>query len=226
LAGDEVHVWCAALDQPDETYFPLLSAGERTRTRRFRFERERRRFTVGRGILRIILGRYLNIPADELKFQIGASGKPSLADDASIHFNLAHSGELALYAVTREHELGIDLEEIHPIPDVQQLAEQFFSPLEMAELAALPESKKLEAFFSGWTRKEAYLKARGDGLGHPLDQFSVSMSPDTPARLLQAKEGQQELSRWSLQALTPAPGYVAALAVESHTWRLLQWQVQ
>lgn len=227
LAGDEVHIWCAALDQPEAAYFPLLSVDEQAKSRRFRFERDQRRFAVGRGILRIILGRYLNFPPEKLQFKYGEYGKPALDTNefkSTLCFNLAHSEELALYALTSNLEIGIDLEKIHPIPAVQQLAEQFFSPLEKIELNALPLNEKLEAFFSAWTRKEAYLKARGDGLSYPLDQFSVSMASQKPARLLQAKEGAQELARWSLQSLTPAPGFIGALAVASLEWRLEQWK--
>jgi 4'-phosphopantetheinyl transferase len=228
LAGNEVHIWCAAIAQPEVAYFSLLSPDERTRARHFRFERERRRFVVGRGILRTILGRYLNLPPEKLQFKYETSGKPALAGKTSLHFNLAHSGDLALYAFTRERELGIDLEEIHPVADVQQLVEQFFSPIERAELAALPPDRMLEAFFSGWTRKEAYLKARGIGLTYPLDQFSVSMASEKPAKLLSVRDGSEKLSRWSLRTLTPIPasGYIATLAVEGQAWRLLQWQMQ
>ncbi len=227
LSSDEVHVWCASLDQNAAGYEPLLSADEQAKAQRFRFEREQRRFVVGRGLLRNILSLYLNFPPEKLQFKYGKQGKPALNTDEfqpTLSFNLAHSGELALYAVTADLEIGIDLEQIRPIPAVQQLAEQFFSPLERAELAALPSTQKLAAFFSGWTRKEAYLKARGDGLTYPLDQFSVSMASEKPARLLNGKEGPQELSRWSLRTLAPAPGYVGALAVAGHNWRLEQWQ--
>jgi 4'-phosphopantetheinyl transferase len=228
LSGDEVHVWCASLEQNAADYTPLLSPDEQARARRFRFEREQRRFIVGRGLLRVILSRYLNFPPEKLQFKYGEYGKPALETGAhTLCFNLAHSGELALYALTANLEIGIDLEQIHPIPDVQQLAEQFFSPMERAELAALPPDRKLDAFFSGWTRKEAYLKARGDGLIYPLDQFSVSMASEKPARLLSVKDAPEKLSRWSLQSLVPAPapGFVGALAVENQPRRLVQWQL-
>jgi len=230
LAGDEVHVWCASLDQPSAKYADLLSGDEQARAQRFRFEQEQRRFVVGRGLLRTILGRYLNLPPQNLVLKYGEYGKPELALESSLQrssFNLSHSGDLVLYAFTCEIEIGIDLEQIHPIPDVQQLAEQFFSPLERAELDALPAQRKLEAFFSGWTRKEAYLKARGDGLVYPLDQFSVALAPEEPARLIRVKDEPQELARWSLQTISPAPtpGYVATLAVAGHALRLAQWQI-
>jgi 4'-phosphopantetheinyl transferase len=228
LSGADVHIWCASLEQPLDEYSALLSDDELARAQRFRFEQEQRRFVVARGLLRTILGCYLNLSPQKLKFKYGPYGKPELALESSwqrLSFNLSHSGNLVLYAITSELELGIDLEQIHPIPDVQQLAEQFFSALERAELDAQPAQRKLEVFFSGWTRKEAYLKARGDGLVYPLDQFSVAMAPEKPARLLEVKDNPQELARWSLQALSPAPGYVAALAVTGYTGRLEQWQI-
>lgn len=213
LSGNEVHVWRASLDQPTTDYAALLSADEQAKAQRFRFEQEQRRFIVGRGTLRIILGRYLNLLPEKLQFKYRAHGKPVLTAE-SLCFNLSHSEDLALYAVTHNREVGIDLEHIRPIPDVGKLAEQFFSTAERAELDALPLSKKLASFFSGWTRKEAYLKARGDGMTYPLDQFSVSMDCEQPARLLEVKDDPGELSRWSLHTLTPAPGYVGSLAVE------------
>ena len=221
LSDDEVHVWRASLDQPTADYAVLLSADEQAKAQRFRFEQDRRRFIVGRGTLRIILGRYVNSPPEKLQFEYRAHGKPVLTAE-SLCFNLSHSEELALYAVTHNREVGIDLEHIRPIPDVGKLAEQFFSPAERAELDALPLSKKLDSFFSGWTRKEAYLKARGDGMTYPLDQFSVSMDCEQPAKLLEVKDDPQELSRWSLHTLTPAPGYIGALAVEGVTGNLHQ----
>ncbi len=128
-----------------------------------------------------------------------------------------------ILAVTQKREVGIDLEYIRPNLDVEKLAEQFFSPSERAELDALPSEKKLHSFFSGWTRKEAYLKARGDGMTYPWDQFSVSMDCDLSPRLLAAKDDLRELTRWSFHSLTPAPGYIGALAVEGHGWDLVQW---
>ena len=150
LSDDEVHVWRASLDQPTADYAALLSADEQAKAQRFRFEQERRRFIVGRGTLRIILGRYLNLPPEKLQFEYRAHGKPALTA-SSLCFNLSHSEDMALYAVTHDREVGIDLEHIRPVQDVGKLAEQFFSPAERAELDALPLDKKLDSFFSGWT---------------------------------------------------------------------------
>ena len=226
LSGDEVHVWRASLDQPAANYAILLSSDEQMRAKRFRFEQKQRQFIVGRGILRIILGRYLNSPPEDLKFEYRASGKPTLSAgmlQSELCFNLSHSEEMMLLAVTQKREVGIDLEYIRPNLDIEKLAEQFFSPSERAELDALRSEKKLHSFFSGWTRKEAYLKARGDGMTYPWDQFSISMDCDQSAKLLGTKDDQRELTRWSFHALTPAPGYIGALAVEGHGWDLVQW---
>jgi 4'-phosphopantetheinyl transferase len=229
LPGDEVHVWRASLDQPAADYTMLLSSDERARADRFRFEQERRRFIVGRGALRIILGRYLNSPPEKIKFEYHAHGKPSLPDrllPLEIRFNLSHSEDMALLAVTQNREVGIDIESLRRNLDAGNLANQFFSPAERAELEALPSDRKLASFFSGWTRKEAYLKARGEGMTYPLDQFTVSMDCDKPAELLDVKDDPRELSRWSLHTLAPAPGYIGALVVEGHHRHLVQWQLE
>jgi 4'-phosphopantetheinyl transferase len=227
LSAGEVHAWRAALDRPVAEYVSLLSGDEQARAERLRFEQQRRRFIVGRGTLRIILGRYLNLSPEKVEFEYRPNGKPALLArllHTGLCFNLSHSEEMLLLAVTQKREVGIDLETIRLNLDVERLAAQFFSPAERAELEGLPAEKRLASFFSGWTRKEAYLKARGEGLTSALDQFSVSMDPDQPAQLLEVKDDPQELSRWSFRTLTPAPGTIAALAVEGQHWHLAQWQ--
>ena len=229
LSGDEVHVWCASLDRPAANYAMFLSSDEQIRAERFRFDRERRRFIVGRGTLRIILGRYLNLSPEEVEFEYRPNGKPVLSAGllhTTLCFNLSHSGEMLLLAVTYDRAVGVDIESINLDLDVETLAERFFSPAERAELQALPTDRRLASFFSGWTRKEAYLKARGEGLTYPLDQFSVSMDCDKPARLLDVKDDPQELPRWSFYALVPAPGYIGALVVEGQNCHLAQWQLK
>jgi 4'-phosphopantetheinyl transferase len=229
LSADEVHVWRARLDRPAAEYARLLSSDEQARADRLRFEHLQRRFIVGRGTLRVILGRYLNVLPEEIEFEYRPNGKPVLSSGllhSALCFNLSHSDEMLLLAVTYHRSVGIDLETIHPDLDVKNLAERFFSPAERAELEALPSDKKLDSFFSGWTCKEAYLKARGEGLTYPLDQFSVSMDCDKPAKLLDVKDDPGELSRWSFHTLAPAPGYIGALAVEGHHWHLAQWQLE
>lgn len=230
LLSNEVHIWRASLDQPAwriQELAQTLSADEYKRAERFYFEQHRQRFIAGRGILRTILSCYLGIEPSKLQFCYGNRGKPALAaidTDRTLHFNLSHSEGLAMYAITRDREIGIDLEYIRSVPDAEQIAARFFSCRENAVFRALPPGQKQAAFFNCWTRKEAYIKAIGDGLAFSLDQFDVSLSPGEPARLLGIKGSSTAAAQWSLQELTPAPGYVAALAVEGHGWRLMCWQ--
>lgn len=232
LEDDDVHVWRADLDQPEPFIRQLagaLSDDERERADRFRFDVHRNHFIVGRGLLREILGRYLNLEPGRLQFCYGQQGKPGLLNsdgDPGLRFNLAHSGQLALCAVTRNREIGVDLEYVRPVLDMDLVAERNFSPRENSVLQALPASERQLAFFNCWTRKEAYIKAIGEGLSRPLDQFDVSLAPGEPARLLWVAGNPQEASCWSLRELAVAAGYVAALAVEGQDWSLTcrQWQ--
>ena len=230
LGCDEVHVWRAALDQTSsqiQRFLHNLAADEQARAGRFYFERDRERFIVARGVLRAILGGYLNRAPEGLSFCYSSHGKPALTGESGgdeIRFNVAHSQEVALYAVTRGRQLGIDVERIRFDLSVAEIAERFFSPREVATLRALPAELQRQAFFLCWTRKEAYIKARGQGLSLPLDQFDVSLAPGEPAAVLASQQDPSDASRWSLQELTPAAGYVAALAVEGHGWRLTCWQ--
>lgn len=229
ISSAEVHVRHASLEQPAahvNQLAQMLSCDERARAERFHFERDRRRFVVAQGLLRMLLGKYLDIEPHQLQFGQGPHGKPYLKSPNSwaIRFNQAHSHELALYAFTCGREVGIDVERICPLPDAEQIAARFFSAAENAMLCALPEDQRLEAFFNCWTRKEAFLKAAGDGLTRPLDQFQVSLAPGEPARLLVVEQAPQEVLRWRLESLTPVSGYVAAIVVEGHDWRLRCWQ--
>jgi len=230
LSSAEVHVWQACLN-PAASYVEdlqrALSADELQRAARFHFPRDRRRYTVARGVLRDILGRYLGRPPSELLFRYSAYGKPALADDfdvAGVRFNVSHSHEMGLFAVTCGREVGVDIEYLGREIRGEEIAEHFFSAQERANLRALPAEMKHRAFFNCWTRKEAYIKAHGEGLSLPLDQFDVSLAPGEPAALLATRSDPREALRWSLQALTPGPGYVAALAVEGQGWQLTCWQ--
>jgi 4'-phosphopantetheinyl transferase len=182
---------------------------------------------VGRGVLRALLGRYLGVEPGKVRLQFGAHGKPGLAPGCGgkdLRFNVTHSQDLALYAFARGRELGIDLEQIRPLPDADQIASGFFSARESAAYKALPVDQRREAFFRCWTRKEAYIKALGGGLALPLDEFDVSLAPGKVTQLLHVTWDSNEISRWSLVALEPAPGYVSTLAVEGRDWRLACWR--
>jgi len=230
LRPDEIHVWCASLDQPVSRFQMLsqtLSLDEYLRAERFHFEKDRKRFIVGRGVLKTILGCYLSVEPSRLQFCHGKNGKPALADTfgkGAILFNTSDSERLALYGFTRDHEIGVDIEHIRDIPEMDQIVERFFSARETIAFRALPESKKKEAFFNCWTRKEAFVKAKGEGLKIGLNQFEVSLAPGQQAALLSTKGDPQEASRWSLRELNPGLGSVAALAVQGHGWQLKCWQ--
>ena len=220
LPSDEVHVWQAFFNQQKSQLNKLaqtLSEDERLKAKCFYFQKDRRRFVVTHGILRNILGRYLNIEPKRLKFFYGSHGKPAiggLTDGHSLCFNMSYSHGLALFAFTWGRRVGVDVECVRPMPDAEEIAERFFSSRENAVFRTVPASKKLEAFFNCWTRKEAFLKAVGDGLSRSLDSFEVSLAPGEPARLLSIEGDLKEASRWHLRELVPAPGYVSALAVE------------
>jgi 4'-phosphopantetheinyl transferase len=230
LGSDEVHVWRVSLDLPIARVASLgqtLVADERTRAERFHFEKDRSHFIVARGFLRAILGRYLNRDPRALRFCSNPYGKPSLAQesggDAPLSFNVTHADALALYAVARNRVIGIDLEHIRIDVECDSIAEHFFSPHERRMLGAVPSTLRQEAFFRCWTRKEAYIKAKGMGVSLALDQFDVSVSPGEPAALLETREEGQDNSRWSLHDLPVGEGYVAALAVEGDP-RLMFWE--
>ncbi len=230
FGSDEVHVWCASLDLTTPQLQGLeqtLSAEELERAKRYYFQKDREHFIAARGLLRDILGRYLQIEPNQIRFCYGAYGKPELSGEdgwEALCFNVSYSHGLALYAITHGREIGVDLECIRPVQEAEQIAERFFSARENAVFRALPAHEKLQAFFNCWTRKEAYIKAIGDGLSRPLDQFDVSLAPGEPAALLRTNGDHREASRWSLHKLDPGPGYVAALAVEGDGWQLKCWR--
>ncbi len=218
LAEGEVHVWDGSLDRSAQgvaRFRALLSSDEQARAERFHFERDRSRYIVGRGQLRSLLARYLDAPPAELRFRYGAFDKPLLAG-SDIRFNLAHSGSVVLFAVTRAGEVGIDVElEDTELAD-ERLAERFFSPAEITVLRSLPSSERARAFLRCWTRKEAFVKARGDGLRLALDTFDVSLGAGQPVAVLRTEWSRSEPTEWSLSDLSDEDaGYIAALAIRT-----------
>lgn len=222
-----IDVWSAWLEPPRPLRGHLtgyLSPDERARAVRFVFPRHRDRFIAGRAFLRLLLAQYLGTDAGELTFRYGPHGKPALADDRSdLQFNLAHCGSLAVCALARGcGELGVDVERLRPLADAADVARSSFSPNEVAQLESVEEPARLRAFFNGWTRKEAFLKALGDGLARPLDSFDVTLKPDDPPRLLRTGGDLEEAGRFSLHALEPETGYVAAVAARGRGWSVRQ----
>ena len=227
LSEDAVQVWHVFLIQPEtvrQRLEQILSTDERNRASKFYFERDKRGFIIGRGMLRMLLGAYLDCEPRQLEFCYGDHGKPALvqkpANGKILHFNVSHTKELAVFAFSWNRELGIDVEYIRIMQDADQIAKRFFSAREYKVLQTLPASQKMQGFFNCWTRKEAYLKALGDGLARPLDEFEVSLLPGEAASLLHVVGRPEEISRWRLEAFTPAPGYVAAIAGEGPNWLL------
>lgn len=219
LRADEVHIWSVGLDLAPARVKALarcLSPDERQRADRFVHKNHRARFIVARGVLRQLLGEYLARDPVALTFSYGEHGKPDLLGGA-LEFNMSHSHELALYAVASGRVLGVDIEWPRPRVEYEQIAARFFSPQEQAALMGRPAAERHAAFYNIWTRKEAYLKARGDGISAGLDTFSVSLGAE--AELLHSDEGAAEAARWQLMALAPAPGYVAALCATNDGWR-------
>ncbi len=233
LPEDEVHVWrfdLAAAALRKDVLLPLLSIDERERMRRFHFDRHRDAFVAARGALRSILAVYAGRPAAELSFDYTKYGKPLLTERCGgreLRFNLSHAHEIALCAVTRGREIGVDVEWIRPEFAGDDIAERFFSPSENVVLRALPREARDQAFFACWTRKEAYIKGAGPGLSIPLDSFDVTLAPGEPARLLRTRPDAAEAARWTLESLSPGTGYAGALAVRGAGWRTrcLRWTV-
>jgi len=225
LAADELHVWVANLDREADVVARLrgvLSDDERDRADRFRFDYLTARFVVGRGLLRLLLARYLGTKAVDVEFCYGEYGKPFLAGPGP-WFNLSHSGPVALIAVSAIAELGVDVELIDPSFAAGRIPERFFSAREVQSLRSLPAALQPRAFLSCWTRKEAFIKARGDGLSLPLDTFDVTLAPGEPAALLRTEWSVTEPGEWSLADLSdPGGRYAAAVAARSRCWRLVQ----
>lgn len=218
LPDNQVHVWQASLaTEPGELarFEGFLSPDEEARAARFCDRQTRNRFVAGRGLLRTILGNYLDHPAAELRFTYGEHGKPSLAGEPreDLSFNLSHADDLMMLAVVRGREVGIDLERVQEELPYRAMAEQFLSPRERTELFSLPPDLQLPAFYRCWTRKEAYLKGRGSGFSHPSDSLDVSLLPDLPAAILAHRCDPAETTRWRLTDLRAPVGFMAALSV-------------
>ena len=215
LPENQVHVWFGTLDMESVGLNLLesaLSPDERARASRFHFCTDRRRFVAAHAILRQILSRYLDREGRELQFGCGPYGKPYLRSDSrgpELCFNLAHSHGMALCGITRNREIGVDLERIDRSIAVQQIAERFFSRQECSTLRTLPASQQVATFFDCWTRKEAYVKATGTGLHMRLDSFDLSLVSDQPPRLLNGA-----LGNCSIHAPKLVPGYSAAIVVQ------------
>lgn len=217
LRQRDVHVWVDSLDVAGDRLEQLtafLSADELERARRFRFRSDRDRFAAGRGRLRELLGGYLALHPEDVCFQYSAYGKPSVTSSANLQFNVSHSGAQVLFAFGCDAEVGVDVELLRDQTADDLVAERFFAKREVTALRRLPPALQVRGFLSCWTRKEAYIKARGEGLSLPLQDFEVTLSPDERPRLLRTAWSATEAAEWRLHDLSHlCPGAVAALAV-------------
>lgn len=221
LPPSEVHVWAVSLHGDAESYGALLSPAEQQRLQRFHFADHRRRYQIGHGALRVILGGYLAEDPAAIAFTQGPRGKPYVAGKGPF-FNLSHSGKLALIGVSAT-ELGVDLEKVRRLDSLTEIARKHFSAGEFAALDRLEGPARELAFYRCWTRKEAYIKALGEGLSMPLDSFDVSL--DEGGRLLRCRDGSEDPGRWSLLDISPGPEFVAACALRAQGCRVRSFRL-
>ncbi|MEA5511279.1 4'-phosphopantetheinyl transferase superfamily protein [Crocosphaera sp. UHCC 0190] len=217
----DVHLWCMNLDLSKEQVdqrFQILNDQEQIKAQRFRFEQHQRRFIVARSTLKNILSHYLQIPPVQITFEYSYLGKPKLSDEINsrqLEFNLSHSQELAIYGITCDRLIGVDVEYIRPMSDAEQLAKRFFCPQEAEKIKTLSPPDKDQAFFQLWTAKEAYLKATGEGISGGLDKVEISL--DSPLQLI-------NLPHWQLLSFVPQIDYLAAIVVPGNLGNVSYWK--
>jgi len=213
-----VHVWVGSVDLPASTLaraIEIFSRDELARAARFHFDKDRNRYIAAHSYLRRLLGAYLSVRPHELRFEHNAKGKPALVGTAAgtgVQFNLTHSDSLMLVAVSSDVQVGVDVESIRSLPDAEELVARFFSCRERLKFKSLPQEQRDIAFFNLWTRKEAWLKATGEGISNLLDQVEVGFVPGEPACLDQLPPGFPGTGNWTICDLAPEPGFAAAVA--------------
>jgi 4'-phosphopantetheinyl transferase len=225
LPPDSVQVWTIFVDQfaPHRaTFEATLSPDEQQRAARFVVDEPRLRFIIARSALRTILAGYLDVASEVVQFAYGERGKPSLPE-SDLRFNLSHSDNIIVIAVTQNHDIGVDVEHIHHIPEMSIMARDNFSLNEQETLFKLPEQERERAFFRCWTRKEAYIKATGDGFSMPLRDFDVTLTQDETPRILRASG--DDPARWSLVHLEPDADYVGAICIEGRDFTVIHRQL-
>jgi 4'-phosphopantetheinyl transferase len=230
LSREDIHIWRASLDLPSKRVQEInknLSSDERLRAELFCFERDRNRFIAARGILRQILTCYLSVEPSAIRFCYEKNGKPRLQNTickTGIQFNLSHSEGLALYVFSRGHEVGVDVEFMREISEMEQIVEQFFSVSERNFFGRLPTRKKQETFFNWWTRKEAFAKAIGEGLSYPLGSFDATLADGNTLESSGISEDSDERPRWSMLDVRPAEEFAGAVVVGGNGWNVQSWQ--
>lgn len=228
LEDGHIHLWTFELGGGSDRRLVAeasLDIAEAGRARRFVRSVDRDHFCVAHGVTRMILAGYVGAAPADLRYQFGPAGKPTLVGFPELEFNLSHSGAWGLLAITRVGPIGVDIECVRDMPDLLEIARGNFAPKEVATLEGLPEAQRLEAFFAGWTCKEAFVKTLGLGLPYGLDGFEVEFRPDVPARLLQVGGSSGAARPYLLHALRPAPGAWAAVSVQGRATRLVQMRL-
>lgn len=231
LSNNKIHIWSASLKQPAEDtrfFLQILSSDEQARAKRFYFERDEKRYIAGRGMLRILLGNYIGVEPAQIKFIYNFYGKPALApifNTKNLQFNLSHSKDQAVYAFNWDEPIGVDIEYIQPMKDMDDLASQFFTSGECALIHSLAAYQKQETFFKIWTCKEAYLKANGSGLTVPINQVEVSFLKDGAALLTSIGGNKEQAAQWHMSIFTPIKGYQAAHAIKRHKKHMVYQQI-
>ncbi len=225
MKGDTIYVWSVLLDDDSsrlEAFDGFLSKDERERANRFRVERDRNRWVMARCALRLVLSEFCAAAPADIHFSYERKGKPRLTfpeTDPKLHFNLSHSGNLAMIAVAPGYPVGIDVEQIRSLPELEDITITHFSRRERETILALAEPQRTQAFFRCWTSKEAFIKLLGDGLSVPLDGFEVAVAPDQPQALVSMDGLAGEPRDWQLHGLQTPDGYVATLAVDAQRTR-------
>ena len=232
LGPGELHLWAAAFGEFGDRLpelRALLTESEKARAEKFKFARDRDRYLIRHGLLRLILGRYLHQDPSAIDFRVGASGKPEVriaAGGAALFFNASHSAEIALWAIASACPVGVDIERVREIPDIEKIARRFFHPRETATLMALPPDARLAAFHACWTRKEAFLKTTGEGIAQGVAKVEVTLAPGDAAAVVSIAEDSSARERWQLHSFSPASGYVGCVAYENKASALTlsQWR--
>lgn len=229
LNSGEAHIWVASINQQKEKeakYWSTLSSDEKERANRFYFEKDKTGFTVARGILRQLSGNYLNLEAKSVVFDYQPKGKPSLSQSKDLKFNISHSSDLVLFAFYNNIEIGVDVEWINKAVEWELISGNFFSKNEQQALHELEDTLKPLGFFNCWTRKEAFIKAEGDGLTFPLDKFSVNLKPGETPELLELETDPNSVKDWSLFSFIPGRDYVGALAIKDKVNQVSFFQLE
>ena len=229
LAPNQVDLWFVDINEHKDRlphYLSVLNDVEKERASKYRFEKDKNCSIIARGVLRTLLGNYLEKNPKEIKFKLGEFGKPSLNEESNIEFNISHSGNVIVLAFVLNDKIGVDVEHTKRTIEVNSIAKQFFSKEEVTALFSLEESYQKQAFYNCWTRKEAFIKALGSGLSFPLNQFVVSLDSVYNAELIETKWDDKERENWVLKSFEPVKDYIGAFSVKGKVTDVQYWKFQ